>query len=208
MDAGATISVLDRAAKEEAKSLRLAKRKLALVQKQAEKDRQAIVLWLRMLWLLGSGNSHLMKCAWRVRKDDMESIWNPSEVTSEKIGNIIGREFLEEALSDADPWSFTQPKSTQDIVSWRRAWEFCCEWQLACAVAQVNLTTTMGASPEWIHSEHNQIVNEAHPCLPAVVKDALQAVLAKRQTPAALRQWLCRWRRRWGSNIERFPTDL
>ena len=63
MDAGATISVLDRAAKEKAKTLRLAKRKFALVEKQAEKDRQAIVLWLRMLWLLGSGNSHLMKCA-------------------------------------------------------------------------------------------------------------------------------------------------
>ena len=153
MDAGATISVLDRAAKEKAKTLRLAKRKFALVEKQAEKDRQAIVLWLRMLWLLGSGNSHLMKCAWRVRKDDMESIWNPSEVTSEQIGNIIGREFVEFALSDADAWSLTQPASTQDIVSWRRAWEFYCEWQLASAVVRLNPEKKMVATAESIHAK-------------------------------------------------------
>ena len=206
MDAGATISFLQKAAKQEAQTLRTVKRKLERAEMQAEKDTQAIFLWLRMLWLLSSGHPHLMKCAWRVRKNDLHSIWDPCEVSSEHIWNLIGREFAEERLSDADAWALMKPRRTKDLVCWRRAWEFFCEWQLACAVVQVNLTKKMVATAEYIHTKYHQIVNAAHPCMPEAARDHLQATLQKRQTPEAARQWLCRWRQRWGFQYRALPN--
>ena len=170
MDAGATISALERAAKQEGEKLRVAKRKLAQAEKQADTDRQAICLWLRMVWLLSAGHPHVMTCAWRVRQDDLESIWHPSDVTMEQIWNIVGCDFLEERLGDAEAFSLTEPSSKKDIVCWRRAWEFYCEWQLACAVVQVNVTKKMVAPSEYIHSKYHQVVNADHPCLPNVVR--------------------------------------
>ena len=111
MDAGATISALERAAKQEGEKLRVAKRKLAQAEKQADTDRQAICLWLRMVWLLSAGHPHVMTCAWRVRQDDLASIWNPSDVTMEQIWNILGSDFVEERLSDAEAFSLMSPSS-------------------------------------------------------------------------------------------------
>ena len=159
-----------------------------------------------MVWLLGAGDPHLMKCAWMVHQEHLDKIWDPKEISSERIWNCIGRDFEEERLSDEDAWSLFDPTSQRDIDIWCQAWEFHAEWKLSIAVVQVNLTKKMVASPEYIHTEYKKQVNTWSLCLPDVVKPQVQAVLAKRQKAEALRQWLCRWRFRWGFKWRALPN--
>lgn len=206
MDRGATIQALQQSAKRQAAEEKRSKAKLARVQQKEQRAYHATAQWLRMVWLLGTGDVHLMKSAWMVHQERLDKIWDPVEIASERIWNCVARDFEDERLSDDDAWSLFEPTSTKDIDLWCQAWEFYVEWQLARAVVQVNLMKKTVASSDYIQVEYRKRLEVWDPCLPDAVKPRVQASLEKRRTPEAWRQWLCRWRCRWCFKWRSLPS--
>ena len=64
----------------------------------------------------------------------------------------------------------------------------------------------MVASPEYIHDKFKAFMSATHPCLPEAIRAEVAAKQLKRQKPDALRQWLCRWRQRWGFQYRALPN--
>ena len=115
MDNGVSVKALENAAARASQNCRTSKRKHSQLQRKAEITYQEFVLWLRMVWLLGAGHPHLMRCAWEHHQEQVDKFWDPQVVSRERVFTCIAKDFSEERLSDEDAWSLFQPTTKGDI---------------------------------------------------------------------------------------------
>lgn len=88
---------------------------------------------------------------------------------------------------------------------WLGALEFFAEWRLACDVVAVKVDRKVVVGPEYIHDQFREFLL-SHPSVPDCVLAKAADRLAGRQQPEAQRQWLRRWRERWGFSYRSLPN--
>ena len=182
------------------------KRKLSELKKSEAIKWQATMRFMRILWLLGSGNSHLLQCAWILEYENRNSVYDASDINESRIWNLIGRDMEQIKLSVEEIAFLTEPITLAELQAWHRAWVFFTEWLLAWAVMQVNISQRAVASSENIHDKYERLLMCPHQLVPARVQEMSRPRLERRNKPEAMRQWLCRWRRRWGFKYRNLPN--
>jgi hypothetical protein len=181
------------------------KRKRARVLEADAKRWTRTVRWLRVLWHLSAGQPQLMRSAWIIQHEQLSSVWDLSDVSAEQIWRLVGQDIEMESLDVQEAGFLAEPTSKEERATWQSAWEFFAEFQLSIAVMTLNITKHMVASSDFMHRHFAGYLLAKHPAVPDAILAISESVLAKRSKPAALRQWLCRWRERWGFKYTKLP---
>ena len=190
-------------AKREMKSIRQKKRRLETAGKKILQD---TLKWLRVLWQLSAGNADLMRCAWKVEKERLQNVWDPSEVSTEDIWNSVGQDIELSRLTCVDMVFLLEPDNKADQILWLKAWIFFAEWRVAHAVRSLNVDKHLVASSEYVMGRYHRFLLQEHPCRPRCIHAMAEEKTPLRNKPEAQRQWLCRWRQRWGCLYKKMPN--
>lgn len=201
----AALRPLREAMKRTAAELAAERSKFARQKKKWDAQERFNVVFLRILWIISAGNPHVMQSAWRLFSERLDSVWHRSDADCQVIWDKIGKDVEEQNMSDEAMFELCHPISKEAVDAWYQAWVFLAEWRLAMAVLSLNVDSKLVATPEEIHARFHQYLCSHHPLVPAVVLNRAVDAQHKRRKAAAQRQWLCRWRERWGFQYRSLP---
>jgi hypothetical protein len=182
------------------------KRRLAYLQKAEQKRWKRCLRWLRVLWVLGGGNSSLMRSAWVIEEAKQQCVWDHCEIVAFDINFYVSEDIESQRLTEEERHFLYEPNTKDELELWYSAWVFFAEWQLTYAVMTLNLHKKLVAPADFIHVEFQKIMTAEHPSVPPAVIDMARNALATRSSDEAKRQWLLRWRRRWGFKHSKLPA--
>ena len=206
MHAQLVLGPLNEAVKHTSSDLRAAKRRHSRQMKKWTMQESFTIQWLRVLWMLSAGSQHVMQAAWILHTERLQSVWDRSNVDACEIWETIGKQLEEEQLTEESMNALCNPTEKLAVDAWYQAWMFLAEWRLAMAILSLNVDAKLVATPAAIHTRFQQYISTPHPCVPVEVINRAVAVLAKRSEPEAQRQWLCRWRQKWGFRHRSLPN--
>ena len=149
---------------------------------------------------------HHVRSAWIVEKERLQSVWDPSDVTSDEIWACVGRDIEQGRLSIADMVFLMGPESDDDRRLWLKAWIFYAEWHVHLAIRSASVAKHMVASSEFVMTQYHNYLLLDHPVQPQCMAPLIEARNPMRFRAEAQRQWLCRYRQRWGCIYQKLPN--